>query len=220
MIELERDGEVFIVRMDDNENRFSPQLLDELDEALGTVEAHDGPKALVTTGTGKFFSNGLDLDWLSAHSSEAGPYLDRVHRLFARVLSMPCLTVAAANGHTFAAGAMLSICHDHRIMRSDRGYWCLPEVDLEMSFTPAMNALIPALVPARAAHQAMVTGRRFTAREALQAGLIDQVADEADVVSAAVAHAGSLAAKGGPVMATIRTTLHAPLITALTDGFT
>lgn len=113
-------------------------------------------KALVTTGTGKFFSNGLDLDHLGAHPDDLVPYLARVHALFARLLAMPCATVAACNGHTFAAGAMLALCHDHRIMRSDRGYWCLPEVDLGMPFTPDMNALIPARLPALTAHEAMV----------------------------------------------------------------
>ena len=42
---------------------------------------------------------------------------------------------------------MPAICHDVRIMRADRGYWCLPEVDLGMPFTPGMNALIPAMEP-------------------------------------------------------------------------
>jgi enoyl-CoA hydratase/carnithine racemase len=215
MISLQRDGDVFVLTMDRGENRLSPDLLDEADGLLATVETTDGPRALVTTGAGKFFSNGLDLDWVGEHPDELVPYVGRVQQLFVRFLSLPCATVTAQNGHTFAAGAMLSLCHDVRIMRADRGYWCLPEVDLGMPFTPGMNALIPAMVPARTAHEAMVLGRRFTAADAQAAGIIDEAVDEADVLPRAVERAGALASKAGPNLAGIRRHLHRPVIDLL-----
>jgi enoyl-CoA hydratase/carnithine racemase len=215
MVNLERHDDVYLLRMDHGENRLSPSFLDQMEAALREVADAEGPRALVTTGTGKFFSNGLDLDWLSEHPDELFEYLGRVHALFAQVLSLPCATVAAQNGHTFAGGAMLAICHDRRVMRADRGYWCLPEVDLGMQFTPGMNALIPAMIPARSAHEAMVTGRRYTATEARAAGIVDEVADEADVVGRAMAIAAELAPKAGPGIAGIRTHLHQPIIDAL-----
>jgi Delta3-Delta2-enoyl-CoA isomerase len=208
MIHLDRDGDVFVLRMDDGENRLSPTNLDGLDAALTQVEEAEGPRALVTTGTGKFFSNGLDLDHISANPDDMLPYLGRVHALFARILSMPCVTAAALNGHTYAAGAMVAVAHDHRVMRTDRGYWCLPEVDLGMPFTPGMNALIPARLPSMVAHEAMVTGRRYTAEEALGAGIVQDTAPEDEVVGRAVAWAAERAAKAGPNIAGIRTHLH------------
>lgn len=216
MIQFERHGDVHVIRMADEENRFSPDMLAALNDALAVVEQAEGPNALVITGSGKFFSNGLDLDWVGDHPNELLGYLDRVHRLFARVLGLPCPTVAACNGHTFAAGAMLAIAHDVRIMRADRGYWCLPEVDLGMPFTAGMNALIPARIPALTAHEAMVTGRRYTAAEAVEAGIMERAVPEDQVLSEAVAIAQALAPKAGQGIATIRTTLHAPVIAALT----
>jgi enoyl-CoA hydratase/carnithine racemase len=215
VIDLTRDGDVFILRMDDNENRFSPTNLDALNGALDQVEGHPGAKALVTTGTGKFFSNGLDLDWLSAHTDEAGAYVGRVQALMVRVIRLPLPTVAALNGHTFAAGAMLSLCHDMRIMRADRGFWCLPEVDLGMAFTPGMNELIRSHLPIAAAHQAMVTGHRFGGAEALAVGIIHQVGTEDEILPVAVAHAGGLAAKASPTMGRIRSDLYADTIALL-----
>ena len=215
MIDLQRDGDVFVLRLDDGENRLSPANLDAIGDALHEVEEAEGPKALVTAGTGKFFSNGLDLDYLSEHPADLTPYLFRVHLLFARILSLPCATVAAQNGHTFAAGAMLAICHDHRVMREDRGYWCLPEVDLGMPFTPGMNALIPARVPAMTAHEAMVTGRRYTGADALAAGIVNELAADEAVVPRAVEVAQGLAGKAGPGIAGIRTHLHAHVIAHL-----
>jgi enoyl-CoA hydratase/carnithine racemase len=218
MVELVRTDDVFVLSMDRGENRLSPELLTAVEAALDEVASTDGPRSLVTTGAGKFFSNGLDLDWLGAHADQLDSYLDRVHRLFAQYLTLPCATVAALNGHTYAAGAMVAICHDHRIMRTDRGYWCLPEVDLAMPFTPGMNALIAAMVPARTAHEAMVTGRRYTAAEALAAGIVDEVADEPSVLDQAVAAAARLAPKAGANLAGIRTQLHRPVLDALALG--
>jgi enoyl-CoA hydratase/carnithine racemase len=114
--------------------------------ALDEVEKAEGLRALVTAATGKFCSNGLDPDWLFAHADQHQDYVVSVHELLARMLSLPLITVAALQGHTFAAGAMFSLVHDFRVMRADRGYWCLPEADINIPFTPGMAALYaPAL---------------------------------------------------------------------------
>ena len=64
----------------------------------------------------------------------------RVHELLARLLEIGVPTVAAIQGHAFAAGAMLALAHDERVMRADRGWSCLPEVDINIPFTPGMSA--------------------------------------------------------------------------------
>jgi Delta3-Delta2-enoyl-CoA isomerase len=220
MIDLRREGDVHVLVFDDGENRFGPEFLDELDRALDTVTATTGSRALVTTGTGKFYSNGLDLDWVTRNPDEWGAYLGRVHGLFARFLTLPMPTVAAVNGHAFAAGAMLALSHDYRVMRADRGYFCLPEVDLGMPFTPGMSALIQARLPKIIAHEAMVTGRRYGGQDAVTAGIVHGTAAEADVVPAAVALAAPLAAKDGATIAKIRTNMYGPALQALTEPFT
>lgn len=216
MIDLQRDGDVFVLRFDDGENRFSPDFLDAAGAALDTVENAGRPCALVTVGTGKFYSNGLDLDWVGANPEQMGPYLERVHALFARLLALPAPTVAAVNGHAFAGGGMLALCHDYLVMRSDRGYFCFPEVDLGLPFTPGMNALLQARLPRVTAHEAMVTGRRYTAQEALDGGIVHRLAPEQEVLSAALELARPLAAKDGVTMSRIRTTMYGPVIDALT----
>ncbi len=215
MIDLRREGDVHVLRFDDGENRFSPDLLDALSAALDEVTAAPAPRALVTTGTGKFYSNGLDLDWLGRNPDEWGPYLERVHGLFARMLTLPMPTVAAVNGHAFAAGAMLTLAHDHRVMRADRGYFCLPEVDLGLPFTPGMSALIQARLPRPTAHEAMVTGRRYGGPDAVAAGIVHDTATEAEVTAAAIAVAAPLATKDGGTIAKIRAGMYGPVLEAL-----
>ena len=215
MPDLDRIDDVFVLDLGDTENRFHPDWLTSVEEHLAIVEQAEGPRALVTTATGKFFSNGLDLDWLGGHGDQMAAYIARVQELFARVLALPVVTVAALQGHTFAAGAMLALAHDHRVMRADRGFWCLPEVDLGMPFAAGMSALIRARLTPQAAHEAMVTGRRYGGGDALAAGIVDQVADEDRVRESALELARHHVAKAGPNLAAIKVGMYGPVLDAL-----
>lgn len=194
-VEVSDDG-IAVVRMQLGENRFNPDTLVGLEAALDQVEAIEGPAALVLTGDGKFFSNGLDLEWLgSADDDGRRQTLNRVYRLFARLLAFPAPTVAAINGHVFAAGAMMALACDWRVMREDRGYFCLPEADIGLVFVPGMNALITDKLSPAAARDTMLTGRRFGAGECLEAGIVDATAPEDEVIAVATSLVEPLAAK-------------------------
>lgn len=212
MIDLDRQGDVFVLQMRGGENRFTPAFLDAFEAALEQIEKTPGPAALVTTGEGKFYSNGLDMAAL-AEAGAAGreglaAYLGRVHRLFARVLAFPRVTVAAMNGHAFAGGFMLALAHDLRVLRQDRGFLCLPEIDLRLNLQPGMTALIQAKLRKQSAHEAIVTGRRYGAADALARGMVDEVAEEAAVLPRAIALAAELAAKDPATMAGLKRGLH------------
>ena len=209
MPQLDRDGDVFLLDLGDDENRFNPPWLQAVGALLDEVEAAPGPKALVTTATGKFWSNGLDLAWLSENADQSGAFVDDVHALFARVLALPVPAVAACQGHVFAAGAMLALAHDARVMRADRGFFCLPEVDIAIPFTPGMGALIQARLAPQTAHEAMTTGRRYGGGDALAAGIVDEAVTEDQVLPAAVARAAALAGKAGPTLGAIKEGMYA-----------
>jgi enoyl-CoA hydratase/carnithine racemase len=217
-IAVEHRGAVTVVRMDRGENRLHPELLTALESGLDEIAGHDAPAALVLTGTGKFFSNGLDLEYMGANHSEADAILARVHALFARVLALDVPTVAAINGHAFAAGAMLAVSFDLAVMRSDRGYFCLPEADLGLPFTPGMNALLTARLSPPVAHRAMVTAHRYTATEALDAGIVTAIAAEDDVLNRAVELAAGLAGKPRHGVGAIKRGLYASVLDELLRG--
>jgi Delta3-Delta2-enoyl-CoA isomerase len=200
MIELEHVGPVWVLHFQSGENRLNETFVGEVNGALDQVERAGLPTALVTTGAGKFYSNGLDLDWLGT-SPDPGGFMDEVHRLLVRVLMFPAVTVAAVNGHAFAAGAMLATAHDFMIMRSDRGYWCLPEVDLGLPLTPTMHAVVAARLPRTTLHEAVTTGKRYAAEAALAARIAKDSAPESEVLPRAVALATELAGKNPDVVA-------------------
>jgi enoyl-CoA hydratase/carnithine racemase len=215
---LERHDDVFVLDLGDGENRFHPDWIAAVNGALDEVDKADGPRALVTAASGKFFSNGLDLEWLATNSDRYQQYVVSVHELFARTMSLPLITVAAMQGHTFAAGAMLSLAHDFRVMRVDRGFWCLPEAEINIPFTPGMSALIQARLAPQVAHEAMTTARRYGGADALAAAIVDLAVGAEEVRGSAMQIAGAHAGKAGSTLATIKARLYANVLDALRDA--
>jgi enoyl-CoA hydratase/carnithine racemase len=212
---LERRGDVYVLYLGDGENRFNPESVATLSSLVREVGEASHPRALVTVGEGKFWSNGLDLDWLRSSGASLAEVVAPVQELFAQVLEADFPTVAAIQGHCYAAGAMLALSHDARIMRDDRGFLCFPEVDIKMSFTPGMNSLLTAKLSAQTAHHAMVLARRYTGPSALAAGIVDVTASESELLDAAVAYAADLAGKDPATLQAIKRMLYAPTLDLL-----
>lgn len=210
----ERDG-VHVLHLGDGENRLSLDWMTAVEAALDAVVA--APAPLVTVAAGKSYSVGLDLEWLMANATELPAYVARVQALLARVLTLPVPTAAAVTGHAFGAGAMLAFAHDWRVMREDRGYLCLPEVDIQIPFTPGMAALIQAKLTPRAAIDAMTTGHRFPGPEAAAAGLVDATAAEDDVLNRAIARVAPLAGKSAGTLGAIKNTMFGDAVRLLTE---
>lgn len=219
MFELTRHDSVYVLTMNAGENRFNRTSIDALGAALDEVEKDRGASALVTTGTGKFFSNGLDLDWIGGPECTDRPaFIGDVQRLLARFLGFPRPTIAAVNGHAFAAGAMLLLAHDFAVMRSDRGYFCLPEVDILIPFSKGMTALIAARLPQPVLHEACTTGKRYGGGDAARLGIVSEAVLEADVLPRAIARAAELASKDRGTLTAIKRALYAAPIAALESG--
>jgi enoyl-CoA hydratase/carnithine racemase len=216
MLELQQQDQIFVLQLKNDENRFNRASLDAINAALDKVEQSDAPTALVTVGTAKFYSNGLDLAWMAqAGSEEAIENVQRVHELLVRMLTFPVITVAALNGHAFAAGAMLALAHDFRVMRSDRGFFCLPEVDIQIPFTKTMQSLISSRLSKQTAHEVCVTGKRYGGDVALQRGIVDEIALEAEVLPKAIALAKSLAGKHRATLQAIKRGAYGNVIACL-----
>jgi enoyl-CoA hydratase/carnithine racemase len=214
---LDRQDIVFVLDLGDGENRFHPDWIAAVNAALDEVDQADLPAALVTAASGKFYSNGLDLEWLAGHTDQHRQYVISVQELFARIMTLPVITVAAIQGHAFAAGAMFSLAHDFRVMRADRGFWCLPEVDIKIPFTRGMAALIQSRLAPHTAHEAMLTGRRYGGTEAEAAAIVDRAAAEDAVRTTALEMASGHAEKAGPALGTIKARMYAGTLALLRD---
>jgi len=217
-MKLEREGQVVVATMDRGENRFHPDHLAEIEEALDEIEAMDGNPAAVITGEDRFFSLGLDLDWMgTADPAVAMASVERTMALLARILTAPFGTVAAVNGHAFGGGAMLALACDARVMREDRGYVCFPEVDVDLVFLPGMSAMIAGRLTPQAAHEAMLSGARYGAAEALRLGIADASSSEDALVAAAAERAAALAGKTPATVSGIKAGLYGEIVAKLRE---
>ena len=217
MIDLHRDDDLFLLDLGEGDHRFNPDSVARIGALLDEVEAAPGPRALVTVATGKIWHNGLDLDWLGEHPDAMGEFLTSVQGLLARLLVLPVPTVAAVQGHAFAAGAMFALAHDTRLMRADRGYFCLPEIDIRIPFTPGMAALIRARLTPAVAHEAMTTGRRYGGEEAAALGIADSAHPEDRILPAALELARSRSDKDARTLGAIKRVIDGATAAALTE---
>jgi len=199
MIDLERQGDVFIITMNEGENRWNTSFVRALNNALDEVEASTGSAALITrSASEKFFSNGLDLDWVSAPENhpEGGDRLafgDEFMKLMSRLITFPMPTIAAINGHAFGAGFMSALCHDVRVMRADRGFLCANEMQLGMRIPDPELALFRHKLPLPIFFETVQLARRWTGPSALQAGIVQQTCEVDGLLEKCLELAGQLA---------------------------
>ncbi|MDQ1519453.1 MAG: hypothetical protein QOI55_526 [Actinomycetota bacterium] len=217
-VRVERADVVRIIRLDGATNLFDEAFVASFHGALDEIEAEGTGQAVVTTGAGKYFSNGFDLDYFARLDLDGiGDFVDRSCRLLARILTFPAPTVAVVNGHAFGIGGILALAHDQRTMRTDRGWFCLPEIDLGLAFHPFMLALITARLPAETANEAILTGRRYDGSAALERGIVHAIAAEDGLLASAIALADAWTGKRPGTVGALKAQLHAGVVATL-DG--
>lgn len=220
MLDLQRQGDVFLLTMNSGENRFNRGFVGAFNDALDEVEKSSGQAALVTVGgSDKFYSNGLDLEWLGGiNEAEGREFIGDVIRLLGRVMGMAVPTVAAINGHAFAGGAMLALAHDFRVMRSDRGFFCLPEVDLGLPLGAGMATLIKTRLWGATLRDLVLTGVRVGGEEALDRGVVDHALPLEQVLPKAIEIAAALAAKNRAAYGALKQNLWGDSIDVMRKG--
>ncbi len=218
-IDYRLDEGVAVLTLNDGENRFNLTFLEDFLDTLNRIEKEaDAGALLVTSSHEKIFSNGIDLDWLlpimKANDTEtAMRFFHTQNRLFKRLLLYPMVTVAAMSGHAFAGGAIMSCAFDFRFMRSDRGFFCFPEVDLEIPFLPGMIALIRKAVPEYKMQELHLTGGRITAEECQAHHIVTKACHRKDLLNDALAFAKDQK-KRRPVVAEMKKRMYTDIVHA------
>ena len=196
--DYEMDEHVAIITMDNGENRFNFPFFEGFTEILDKVENETEALVLVVKSAHeKIWSNGIDLDWLGPAIAEDGlevrdKFLVAMYTFLKRFIAYPMLTIAAINGHAFAGGAFLSFCHDFRFMRSDRGWICLPEVDIGIPLGPVFTAISKSALPMYKFEEMQYTGKRLTAQECEDHHMIMKACHLDDLMNEVLAFAKTL----------------------------
>ena len=214
-IELEKEGPVGVLTMNyEGQNRFSTEFCDDIMSAMDAVESDGAIRSVVVAGgEEKYWSTGLHLDYLGqAGAEEVKKFIALLNNMLKRWCVYPKPVVAAINGHAFAAGAIMAAHMDYRFMREDRGWVCLPEVDINIPFLPGMIAILRAVLTPSALRHMTLTGKRFNAQEAQNLGFIDDVFSKEDLLPKAIEWATFLATKNAAAYAEIKRRMRAEVV--------
>lgn len=199
------------------EHRLYPGMVKGLLSALDRAEGDAAVEAVVVTASGKYWSNGFDLKWIQTNPEHADTLQQTTELICSRVLKFPKPTIAAVNGHATAAGAMLLLSFDVKVMNTERGLCFVPGIDLGLVYSPGMTALMVAKLPLSLRHNFIVFGHRQTASSLLQHGVIDDAVESGKVLEKSMEWAAQLKPKSkhGSTMARIKETLYHEAIAAL-----
>lgn len=193
-IAIKTEESTAVLTMNTPENRHNPEFLAEFNQHLDQIEADKNIKSVVlTSNSEKNWSLGIDLEWMANTSNTpetiAG-FMSDVTALLKRIVTFPMPIIAALNGHTFGNGAVLACACDFRLMKSDKGFFCFPEVDVMVPFLPSMFPIINKAIPQAFFNRLAMSGMRVGAQELLDNKVVEAIfADEAQLQAGALGFA-------------------------------
>jgi len=171
VIEWKKDGTVAVVTMCNGANRQNLNFAQTMNGIFDEIVADESISSLVLTSSDeKNFSQGVDLEWMLEKLTQQDfesikAFMYGMNSVFKRALTIPIPVIAAINGHAFGNGAMIACACDFRFMKRDRGFFCFPEVDINIPFLPGMIAFVRKAIPEYKFNELKLTGRRVGAEE-------------------------------------------------------
>ncbi|ALS34018.1 hypothetical protein PTRA_a2986 [Pseudoalteromonas translucida KMM 520] len=193
-IAIKTEEHTAVLTMNTTENRHNPGFLAELNQHLDQIEADKNIKSVVlTSNSEKNWSLGIDLEWMANTSNTPeiiASFMSDVTALLKRIVTFPMPIIAALNGHTYGNGAVLACACDFRLMKSDKGFFCFPEVDVMVPFFPSMFPIINKAIPQSFFNRLAMSGMRVGAQELLDNKVVEAIfADEAQLQAGALGFA-------------------------------
>ena len=184
LFELAKDEGVAIVKMANGANKQNLEFAKELNQLFDDIlDDNEIYSIIITSLDEKNFSQGVDIDWLLQKFEQKDfdsikAFLYAMNDVFKRLLLMPVPVIAAINGHAFGNGAMLACACDFRFMKKDRGYFCFPEVDINIPFLPGMIAFVRKAMPEYKFNELKLTGKKAGAKELFEHHIIEKASDD------------------------------------------
>jgi enoyl-CoA hydratase/carnithine racemase len=221
IMKWEKDETVAILTMTNGANKQNLDFANTMNAMLDEIIADKTVTALIITSNDeKNFSQGIDVEWIldKAQKKEYQPVIDFIRGMdvvFKKLVAYPVPVIAAINGHAFGNGSIMSCACDFRFMRSDKGFFCFPEVNLGIPFRAGMNAFIKKAVPMYKLVEMQLTGNRYTAKE-MEAHhvILKACEDQADLMAQALAFAKTFKKKRG-IFGELKKRLHKDIIEIL-----
>lgn len=204
VIEWKKDETAAIVTMCNGANRQNLEFGKTMNRIFDEILSDESIFSLILTSSDeKNFSQGVDIDWLLGRFAAKDfdsikQFMYEMNTVFKRIITMPIPVIASINGHAFGNGAILSCACDFRFMRKDRGFFCFPEVDINIPFLPGMIAFVRKAIPEYKFNELKLTGKRVGAEELARHHIIEKASATLDELNAdTMAFAKTLQKKRG-----------------------
>jgi enoyl-CoA hydratase len=179
----------------------------ELDSALAAKKT-----AVVLTGSGGFFSAGLDLKGLPASEEDMASFLDDFEAVMKKLLELPVPLVVAVNGHAIAGGCVLASTGDVRIGAAGDYRIGVSEVSLGIVFPASAFEIMRHTIEARAVPEVLLGGKLLAPDEAVGAGILHRVVPAGSLLEEAESIAKELGEKPPVAFRHSKLALRAPLL--------
>jgi len=196
-------------------NALDPQLCRQLREAVAAAVA-GGAQGIVLSGGPGAFSAGLDVPHLLGLDAQAlrdawGGFIEAARAL----AQSPVPVVAALNGHAPAGGCVLALCCDYRVMAAGPYRIGLNETQVGLVAPEGIQRLLRRVVGAHRAERLLVAGAMVDAQQALDIGMVDELAPIEEVPGRAHAWLAQLLALPRKPMLATRAIARTEVIEAL-----
>jgi enoyl-CoA hydratase/carnithine racemase len=188
VIEWKKVETVGVITMINGENRHNPDFIRAILTAFDEIEADPGISSVVIASNDpKNWSQGIDLTWMMdamAKNDLQGmrDFMYGLNRIFKRILLYPMPVIAAINGHAFGDGTIMACACDFRFMKADRGFFCFPEIDINIPFLPGMLAIVRKAIPYYKLEELVFSGKRTGAAELEAHHVIVKACDNEEVL--------------------------------------
>ena len=193
-------------------NALNGIVVSELHDVFRRLETDESVRSVILTGTGRFFSFGFDIpEFLSYSKGEFEGYLDAFTDFYLYLFRFTKPVVAALNGHTVAGGCMMAISCDHRLMADGKAKIALNEIGFGSSVFAGSAAILVYCIGTKKAQEVLYSGQMYSAREALQIGLVDEAVQEELLAARSLEVAREYADRDSAAFASIKNLLREPV---------
>lgn len=178
-------------------NALNYALVDRIKERLDTIEPDPAIRAVILTGAGeRAFSAGADISEFSETLREGADaavraFVRRGQSMTARIEAFPKPVIVAVNGIAFGGGCEITEAA-HLAVASERASFGKPEINIGIPPTFGGTQRLPRLVGRKRALELLLTGDPFSARHALEIGLVNRIVAHDDLLPAALELAGRI----------------------------
>ncbi|MBW2544809.1 MAG: enoyl-CoA hydratase/isomerase family protein [Deltaproteobacteria bacterium] len=218
IIEWKKDGTVAVMTMNNGENRHNPDFNRAILNAFDEIEKDETVSSVVITSSDqKNWSQGIDVEWImgamnNKETAAIKDFMYGLNRTFTRILNFPMPVIASINGHVFGDGTIMACACDFRFMKADKGYFCFPEVDINIPFLPGMLAVIKKAIPYYKLEELVYSGKRAGAKELEASHVIVKASEnEEELLEDAMAFARTFT-KNRPVFEQLKKRLHKHIV--------